>query len=64
MGKTLLHFFKIILKPVPVLFTSLLSIDTRTLDGHERLDVGDSGHEQLILNGGRFKPDFAERDKK
>ncbi len=28
MGKILLHFFKMVLKPVPVLITSLLSIDT------------------------------------
>ncbi len=25
---------------------------------------GDGGHEQLISNSGRFKPTFAERDKK
>jgi hypothetical protein len=26
--------------------------------------LGDGGHEQLISNGERFKPAFAERDKK
>jgi hypothetical protein len=26
-------------------------------------DNRDGGHEQLISNGGRFKPAFAERDK-
>jgi hypothetical protein len=25
---------------------------------------GDGGYEQLISNGGKFKPAFAERDKK
>ncbi len=27
-------------------------------------DNGDGGHKQLISNGGRYKPAFAERDKK
>jgi hypothetical protein len=27
-------------------------------------ETGDDGHEQLILNGGRFNPAFFERDKK
>jgi hypothetical protein len=26
--------------------------------------ITDGGHEQLISNGGKFKPAFAERDKK
>jgi hypothetical protein len=27
-------------------------------------DNGDGGHKQLISNGGRYKPSFAERDRK
>jgi hypothetical protein len=28
------------------------------------IETEDGGHEQLISNGGRFKPAFSERDKK
>jgi hypothetical protein len=33
MGRTLLHFFKMVLKPVPVLITSLLSIHSMETRG-------------------------------
>jgi hypothetical protein len=31
---------------------------------NQMTETGDDGHEQLILNGGRFNPAFFERDKK
>jgi hypothetical protein len=31
---------------------------------HQLLEALDGGHEQLISNGGRFKPAFSERNKK
>jgi hypothetical protein len=44
----------------------LLSSICKTVDGllqPTEIAYRDGGHEQLISNGGRFKPAFAERDK-
>jgi hypothetical protein len=57
----LIQFVEIPLRSIIVCF---LSISAKASLNLPPFEIRDGGHEQLLLNGGRFKPAFAERDKK